>query len=313
VGTQRWFNTPGDRPLSLASLRGHVVLVDFWTYSCINCIRTLPYLNSWYAKYHGDGFVILGIHTPEFPFEHSAGNVQAAINQNGIRYPVAQDNNYATWNAYGNQYWPAEYLVDGQGRLRFIAFGEGDYSGKEAAIRSLLQETGARALGGMAHVHAEEPSADITPESYLGSQRAARFVNGAITNGLHEYQARSGMLALNHLQYAGRWLITATAANSLAGATLQVRFRARRVFIVAGRAGAGGPIRPDTAAASRPITVELDGHRIPGRFAGADVRNGTVRVSFDGLYRLVALTRVETHTLTLRFAPGINAYSFTFG
>src|SRR5262249_44608551 len=142
IGTQKWFNTPGNAPLALHGLRGRVVLVDFWTYSCINCIRTLPYLNAWNAKYAGKGLTIIGVHTPEFPFEHSAANVGAAINQNGIRYPVVQDNRYATWNAYNNEYWPAEYLIDDRGRIRLADFGEGEYAAKERAIRTLLAEAG---------------------------------------------------------------------------------------------------------------------------------------------------------------------------
>ena len=136
VGTQQWFNTPGDKPLTLQALRGRVVLVDFWTYSCINCIRTLPYLKAWDAKYRKDGLMIVGVHTPEFPFEREASNVQTAIDENGIRYPVVQDNEQATWNAYANQYWPAEYFIDAQGRVRFVHFGEGEYGEKEKVIRS---------------------------------------------------------------------------------------------------------------------------------------------------------------------------------
>ncbi|MDE3070052.1 MAG: cytochrome c biogenesis protein DipZ, partial [Acidobacteriota bacterium] len=164
--TERWFNTAGGEPLTLAALRGHVLLVDFWTYTCINCLRTLPYLNAWYAKYHRYGFEIVGVHTPEFPFEHSAANVEAAVAQNGIRYPVVQDNEYGTWNAYNNEYWPAEYFIDAQGRVRAADFGEGEYGAKERAIRSLLVEAGARGLGGAAQVHAVAPSdAEVTPES----------------------------------------------------------------------------------------------------------------------------------------------------
>ena len=125
IDNQRWFNTPGDRPLTLRSLRGRVVLVDFWTYSCINCLRTLPYLTAWDKRYRKDGLTIVGVHSPEFPFEKDAGNVEEAIARNGIRYPVAQDNELATWSAYGNQYWPAEYFIDSQGRVRFAHFGEG--------------------------------------------------------------------------------------------------------------------------------------------------------------------------------------------
>jgi cytochrome c biogenesis protein CcdA/thiol-disulfide isomerase/thioredoxin len=303
AGTERWFNTPGDRPLSLASLRGHVVLVDFWTYSCINCIRTLPYLNAWYAKYHRAGFVIVGIHTPEFPFERSASNVQAAIGQNMIRYPVAQDNNYDTWTRYRNQYWPAEYLIDGQGRVRLIAFGEGDYPVKERAIRSLLAENGAHRLGNMSHVAAQAPSAgQITPESYLGSERAEHFANGQITSGVHRYSASRSALSVNQLRYSGNWRITPTAATALSGGSLELRFRARRVFVVLGSPGM-----------VRPVRVLLDGRPIPSSLAGSDVRGGFLRVSFDRLYRVVSLPRVQTHQLTLLFAPGVSGYSFTFG
>jgi cytochrome c biogenesis protein CcdA/thiol-disulfide isomerase/thioredoxin len=188
VGTQSWFNTPGGRPLSLASLRGRVVLVDFWTYSCINCIRTLPYLNAWNERYASKGLTIVGVHTPEFPFEHSAANVQEAIRQNGIRYPVAQDNNYATWNAYNNEYWPAEYLIDARGRIRVADFGEGEYAAKERAIRSLLVEAGAEGLGQATHVQAQAPSAsEFTQESYLGAEKAERFENGSLHVGLQDY------------------------------------------------------------------------------------------------------------------------------
>src|SRR4051812_44825861 len=144
TGTQQWFNTPGEKPLNLASLRrqNRVVLIDFWTYTCINCIRTLPQLKAWDAKYRDAGLTIIGVHTPEFPFEKDAGNVRSAIAQNGIRYPVAQDNDYATWNAYGNQYWPAHYLIDANGQVRYVHFGEGKYAETERAIRALLEEAG---------------------------------------------------------------------------------------------------------------------------------------------------------------------------
>ena len=155
--TQRWFNTPGDRPLSLAALRGHVVLVDFWTYTCINCIRTLPYLKAWDSAYRRDGLTVVGVETPEFSFEHDAGNVENAISQFGLRYPVVQDNNMGTWNAYGNQYWPADYLIDASGQVRYTAVGEGDYGKTETAIRALLAEAGAQ-VGGMGR-----PTGVLTP------------------------------------------------------------------------------------------------------------------------------------------------------
>ena len=144
VDTQRWFNTPGDRPLTLGSLRGRVVLVDFWTYSCINCLRTLPYLTAWDKRYRRDGLTIVGVHSPEFPFEKDAGNVEEAIARNGIRYPVVQDNDLATFTAYGTEFWPAEYFVDARGRVRYVHFGEGEYDEKEKVIRELLAEAGHR-------------------------------------------------------------------------------------------------------------------------------------------------------------------------
>ena len=150
TGNQRWFNTPGGKALTLGGLRGRVVLVDFWTYTCINCIRTLPELRAWDARYRNAGLTIVGVHSPEFDFEKNAGNVAAAIRQNHLRYPVAQDNELATWNAWGNQYWPASYLIDSRGEVRYVHFGEGDAEKTEAAIRSLLAERSGRALGARA-------------------------------------------------------------------------------------------------------------------------------------------------------------------
>jgi len=302
--TQDWFNTPGKQALTLAGLRGHVVLVDFWTYTCINCIRTLPYLNAWYAKYHAKGFDIVGVHTPEFPFEHSATNVADAIQQNGIHYPVVQDNNYGTWDAYNNEYWPAEYLIDAQGRIRLADFGEGEYGAKERAIRSLLVEAGAAGLGTASSVHALQPAeVEITPESYLGSERAQRFSNGPITNGLHDYGALpTGPLALSDLRYAGLWHVAGWGVTAVRDSRLQLRFRARRVYLVAGSPGA-----------ARPLRVLLDGHPIPQTLAGSDVHNGTATISGERLYRLVELPNVQTHTLTVEAAPGVVVYDYTFG
>jgi cytochrome c biogenesis protein CcdA/thiol-disulfide isomerase/thioredoxin len=301
--TQTWFNTPGGRPLTLSELRGRVVLVDFWTYSCVNCLRTLPYLKAWDAKYRSQGLTIVGVHTPEFPFEHSASNVRAAIAQNGIRYPVVQDNDYGTWNAYGNQYWPAEYFIDASGRVRLVHFGEGEYGAKEQAIRELLAERGDGALGAMTHVSAEQPSsAEVTPESYLGADKAERFANGTLTPGTRDFGAGSGALALSQLRYRGRWAISGESATAVANAELDLRFRARRVFLVL-----GSPGRPGR------VSVRLDGRPIPASVAGADVRGGAATVSFQRLYRLVNLPRVETHTLSLQFGPGVSGYAFTFG
>jgi cytochrome c biogenesis protein CcdA/thiol-disulfide isomerase/thioredoxin len=173
TGNQRWFNTAGGRPLSLDELRGKVVLVDFWTYTCINCIRTLPYVKAWDAHYRKRGLVVVGVHTPEFPFERDAGNVEDAIAQNGLGYPVAQDNDYATWDAYGNQFWPAKYLIDSRGRVRYTHFGEGDYEETEEAIRRLLQEAGRRPPPGLAGARAEQASRFVTDSGEL-PRRGAR-------------------------------------------------------------------------------------------------------------------------------------------
>jgi cytochrome c biogenesis protein CcdA/thiol-disulfide isomerase/thioredoxin len=303
VDTGHWFNTPGDRPLTLSGLRGHVVLVDFWTYSCINCLRTLPYLNAWNAKYAGKGLQIVGVHTPEFPFEHSAANVAEAVRQNGIKYPVAQDNDYGTWNAYDNQYWPAEYLIDAHGRVRLVDFGEGDYAAKERAIRGLLVEAGATALGGVTHTHTQQPSnAEATPESYLGAERGERFVNGQITKGVRNFGGSGGAPPHEHLLYQGSWKIGAWSATALPGASLKLSFLARRVFLVL-----GSPSR------SRQVRILLDGHPIPQSLAGPDVHDSTVTVHFQRLYRLVNLPGVQRHVLSVEPQAGVSGYAFTFG
>jgi cytochrome c biogenesis protein CcdA/thiol-disulfide isomerase/thioredoxin len=305
VDTEKWFNTPGGAPVPLASLRGHVVLVDFWTYTCINCIRTLPYLNAWYAKYHSRGLEIIGVHTPEFPFEHSAANVAAAVAQNGIRYPVVQDNEYGTWNAYNNEYWPAEYLIDAQGRIRLEDFGEGEYATKERAIRSLLIEAGATGLSGPTDVHALKPSeTEITPESYLGTERGERLASGPFLAGAHDYgPLPSQPPPLSELRYAGLMSVGSWGTTPLStGAAVQLSFRARRVYLVM-----GSPGHP------RPVRVLLDGRPIPQALAGTNVHDGTARVQFQDVYNLVDLPSVQTHTLTVLPPPGVTVYDFTFG
>jgi thiol-disulfide isomerase/thioredoxin len=302
TGTQRWFNTPGGRPLSLGDLRGKVVLVDFWTYTCINCIRTIPYIEAWYRKYRRDGFVVVGVHTPEFPFEREASNVQRAIGDDGITYPVAQDNDYGTWNAWGNSYWPAHYLIDASGRVRLAHFGEGSYSETETAIRGLLAEAG-RAPAGRAKATAERPYAQATPESYFGADRAERFANGQLRPGTQDFQAASpDQLALDYLSYGGRWTITREAATAGRNALLELHFRARRVFCVL-----GSPGRP------RGLKVLLDGRPIPDSAAGDDVRNGRATIAGQRLYRLVDLPSPGEHVLTLEPQAGVAGYAFTFG
>ena len=273
----------GDRPLSLAGLRGHVVLVDFWTYTCINCIRTLPYLESWYRKYRRDGFTVVGVHTPEFPFEKEASNVQRAIGDDGLTYPVAQDNDAATWTAYHNQYWPADYLIDAQGRVRLVHFGEGSYAETEGAIRSLLAEAGGAGLGGRANVRSQTPDPRSTPESYLGAARADRFANGQIRPGTQSFQAvPAGLLGPDQLAYGGQWTISgesATAGTTPAWSSTSTRggcsvCSARRpgrercgCSSTAARSRTHSPARTSTAARRRSLpsaSTALSTCRIPG-------------------------------------------------
>ncbi len=301
VDTQRWFNTPGDRPLTLRSLRGRVVLVNFWTYSCINCIRTLPYLTAWDRRYRRDGLTIVGVHSPEFPFEKDAGNVEEAIQRNGIHYPVAQDNDLATFTAYGTEYWPAEYFIDAKGRVRYVHFGEGEYGKKEKIIRELLDEAGHEVTGPDSGAHGIEASTGVTtPESYLGALRALRFVNGRITTGSHDF-GRAARPPVNELAYSGRWRIAPESATARGG-VLELDFGARRVYLVLGSPGR-----------SRRMRVLLDGRPIPNRLAGADVHNGVVTVTSQRLYDLVDLPKVGQGVLRLVPEEGVMGYAFTFG
>jgi cytochrome c biogenesis protein CcdA/thiol-disulfide isomerase/thioredoxin len=301
--TEDWFNTPGDRPLSMSGLRGHVVLVDFWTYTCINCLRTLPYLEAWNAAYAHDGLTIVGVHTPEFAFEHEAANVGEAIQRLRIRYPVVQDNEYGTWNAYGNQSWPADYLIDASGQVRYVAIGEGEYDKTESAIRALLAEAGA-SVGGMSHpTGAITPSQEATPETYLGTARAQGWSNGP-KPGLHDYgPPPAGEEPLNEFAYSGTWNISAQPALAVSGAGIDAEVQAKNIYLVLASAGR----RP------RQMQVLLDGRPIPASLAGADVHNGVVTVTDERLYSLVSLPSNQRHRLSLRLASGLTGYSFTFG
>jgi cytochrome c biogenesis protein CcdA/thiol-disulfide isomerase/thioredoxin len=301
VDTQRWFNTPGDRPLAMRSLRGRVVLVDFWTYSCINCLRTLPYLTAWDRRYRRDGLTIVGVHSPEFPFEKDAANVAGAIARNGIRYPVVQDNNLSTFFAYGTEAWPAEYFIDARGQARFVHFGEGAYDEKEKVIRELLAEAGHPVSGGRSGARGASASVGVTtPESYLGSLRADRFVNGQITAGTHDF-GQPPRPAADHLAYRGHWRVTPESATA-AGGSLELAFGARRVYLVLGSPGH-----------NRRVQVLLDGRPIPDRLAGSDVKGGAVEVSGQRLYELVDLPQVEHRVLRLLPDQGVMGYAFTFG
>jgi len=276
-----WFNT---KPLTVEGLRGKVVLVDFWTYSCVNCLRTLPHLEAWDAAYRKQGLVIVGVHTPEFAFEHVASNVDAAIERLGIKYAVFQDNDFGTWNAYANQYWPAEYLIDRTGRVRHAHFGEGEYGDTENLIRRLLSFHGARARP----ERDTTPQHLMTPESYLGYERLERYVGSKIESDREATYAMPAELPQNTLAYAGRWQVEGERIVAGRNARLRLHFVAQSVYLVLGGRGT--------------VKVLVDGK--PQK---------TVNVDAYRLYTLRAGSKVDDALLELRFSPGVQAYAFTFG
>jgi cytochrome c biogenesis protein CcdA/thiol-disulfide isomerase/thioredoxin len=303
AGNGPWLNTPGGRPLKLSGLMGRVVLIDFWTYTCINCLRTLPHVRAWADRYEKDRLTVVGVHTPEFSFEKDTGNVRRAIARDRLHYPVLQDNDYDTWTAWGNQYWPAKYLIDGLGRVRYTHFGEGDYDATERAIRALLRETGRSSLGGYTRARGEVASAGTsTPETYLGYARAQGFVPRPPAPGVRRYDA-PGSLPANGFALGGTWRAEKESATAVSGATVDVHFNARRVFLVLSSRG-------DSPRVGR---VLLDGHPVTAGESGEDVRGGVLRVTGQRLYRLVSLPRVENRTLRLELPPGVTGYAFTFG
>jgi cytochrome c biogenesis protein CcdA/thiol-disulfide isomerase/thioredoxin len=283
AGIDRWLNS---RPLTMAELRGKVVLIDFWTYSCINCLRTLPHVEAWDRLYRKDGLVIVGVHTPEFAFEHVPSNVQASVKRLGVRYPVALDNDYGTWNAYGNQYWPAKYLIDRNGDVRYAHFGEGDYDLTEENIRTLLGERPASPVSD--RLHDLTPSGPITPESYLGYERIDRFTGSKIYPDKEATYAFPAGLGRDDFALSGRWTVRAQRIVAGKDARLKLRYYARKVFLVLGGTGT--------------VQVLADGHP-----------HGVVHITSDRLYTLVDRDEIDDAVLELRFSPGVSAYAFTFG
>jgi cytochrome c biogenesis protein CcdA/thiol-disulfide isomerase/thioredoxin len=285
AGISHWLNTS---PLTIGSLRGKVVLVDFWTYSCINCLRTLPHLEDWDRAYRSKGLVIVGVHTPEFGFEHDLGNVTAATKRLDVRYPVALDNDYKTWNAYSNQYWPAEYLIDQNGDVRHIHFGEGDYAGTERDIRLLLRAGGDSALPAPKRAPDTTPTGDITPESYLGYFRIDRYDGNPLHADVEASYRIPTKLPRDHFAYGGRWTVESEKIVAGPDARLQLHFHARTVNLVLGGHGL--------------VAVAVNGKM-----------RGAIRVDQDRLYTLVANKRISDGRLDLMFTPGVEAYAFTFG
>jgi cytochrome c biogenesis protein CcdA/thiol-disulfide isomerase/thioredoxin len=288
VGISHWLNTPGERPLTLRSLRGKVVLVDFWTYSCINCIRTLPHLRAWYAAYHKDGFEIVGVHTPEFAFEHVLSNVRQATHDLQVAWPVALDNGYKTWTAYSNQYWPAEYFIDRLGHVREAHFGEGEYGRSEQTIRTLLAQRGVTVPQRPTAVSDRTPNEVTTPESYLGFLRIERYLGTRIHPNATWRYSFPRRLAQDTLSYAGSWRIGGQRALAVRDARLRLHFRARDVYVVLGGTGR--------------VETFLGGKRL-----------GTLTVDADRLYTVFSSRAPANGLLELRFTPGVNGYSFTFG
>lgn len=275
----KWFNLTSGGPLTIASLQGKVVLIDFWTYSCINCQRTLPYLKQWWAKYQDKGLLIIGVHSPEFEFEKNPKNVEKAIADFGIKYPVVQDNDFSTWRAYDNNYWPAKYFIDKDGYIRYSHFGEGDYDQNEQVIQQLLAEIGANNIPSGVN----NPQYQIysrTPETYLGSKRSVPSRN---------------------LKLKGEWRVTDEYAVPQRGSSLTYNFESKEVFLVMQPAG-------DNPAK---VKVYVDGKM---EYFGEDNKNGITTVDSARLYKLINLSTPGKHELRLEFEDGnAQLFAFTFG
>ncbi|KRB55330.1 cytochrome C biogenesis protein [Rhizobium sp. Root708] len=310
-GAVQWLNSP---PLSTDTLKGKVVLVDFWTYSCINCIRAIPYVKAWAEKYRDQGLVVIGVHAPEFAFEKNIDNVKKAIGDLGITYPVAIDNDYAIWRAFDNQYWPAHYFIDAEGRVRHHHFGEGEYDQSERVIQQLLAEAGtSNVAGDIVDVKATGAEAssnenDVqSPETYFGWQRSQNFVdaNGTVNGAPHVYTAAEPRL--NEWGLTGKWTAGAENAdlNDKDG-SVYFRFHARDLHLVLGPGADGKPVR---------FRVTVDG-QAPGDNRGVDTdADGNGTVTGQRLYQLVRQHGpIADHTFEIHFLdPGVQAYAFTFG
>lgn len=314
-GAVQWLNSP---PLTDEALRGKVVIVDFWTYSCINCLRSLPYVKAWASKYRDKGLVVIGVHAPEFAFERNIDNVRKAVHDLGVDYPVAIDNDYAIWRAFSNQYWPAHYFVDAKGQIRYEHFGEGEYDQSERVIQQLLVDAGHAdaanvplGLGG-AEEHGVQQQADNadmrSPETYVGFERAEGFASpsGVAQDRAHDYRAPSNP-DLNHWGLAGEWSVGAENATlAKPGGEIVYRFHARDLHLVLGPGPDGKPVR---------FRVTVDG-KAPASTHGSDVSpDGAGTVTGQRLYQLVRQPGdVADHTFAIQFLdPGVQAFAFTFG
>ena len=310
--TTEWLNSP---PLKAGGLRGKVVLVDFWTYTCINWIRTAPYVRAWADKYRDQGLVVVGVHAPEFPFEHDLGNVRRAVKDLRVDYPVAIDNDFAVWRAFGNQYWPALYFVDAQGKVRHQQFGEGEYDRLERVIQQLLKEAGSPGVGAEqtpVNARGVEVAADWgrlkSPENYLGYGRTEGFASpGGVRSGMRYAYKAPGRLALNQWALAGNWTMQeGNVALNEANGRIAYRFHARDLHLVMGPATPGRPVR---------FRVRLDG-QAPGAAHGLDVdEEGNGTVTQPRLYQLIRQPDViADRQFEIEFLDaGAEAFAFTFG
>ncbi len=310
-GAVEWLNTP---PLTIEKLRGKVVLVDFWTYSCINCIRTIPYVRAWAEKYKDQGLVVVGVHSPEFAFEKKADNVRQAIGDFKIGFPVAIDNDYKIWRAFDNSYWPAHYLIDAKGQIRYHHFGEGNYRQTEQAIQDLLREAGSAAAVS-APVAPEAKGAEVSPdlkrvhssETYIGYRQATGFASKESLRADKPRDYSIGAPGLNEWGLFGTWTVGAEAATlNDADGGITFKFNARDLHLVLGSGAGGQPVR---------FQVTIDGHP-PGPDHGADIdSDGSGVVTSTRLYQIVRQSGgVEAKTFAIRFLdPGVQAYAFTFG
>ncbi len=292
-----WFNS---EPLSLAKLKGKVVLIDFWTYSCINCQRTLPYLRTWYDKYKDKGLVIIGVHSPEFEFEKNKDNVSTAIKDFGLTYPIVQDNDFATWKAYSNRYWPAKYFIDKEGYVRYAHFGEGAYDESEKVIQELLKEAGSTDLSEKISNPAYQVQTN-TPEIYLGYNRIDHFASleAIKKDELGQYSAPED-LGYNEMAYEGQWNVMSEYANPQKGAKLYLNFDSKELFLVMRTKGLPAKVR-----------IYVDNKM---QFFGDDVANGMITINEDKLYKLIKLPTAGQHNLRLEFDDSnAELYAFTSG
>ncbi len=303
-GIASWINS---QPLNLTQLRGKVVLIDFWTYSCINCIRTIPYLNAWESKYGDNGLVIIGVHTPEFQFEHNYSNVLAAVQQFGIKYPVALDSNYSTWTAYNNHDWPADYIIDKNGDIRYVALGEGDYNVTESVIRLLLGNAGYNVSGtGLVNITANYNLSRVqSPEMYLGyaTARAPLGDPQGFSPGSIEDYPPTNITQINAPYFFGSWYNAPDSMVAVNGSSIVLVYKAKNVNVV--------------ASGNATISVKLDGRNLSAADLGSDDRivSGVAiaNVTSPRLYNIVSASNYTPHVLEIDASPGFRIYTFTFG